>query len=612
MFDEQSLLKVEFDSQEFLRTLTSAPGVYRFFAANDFLLYVGKANNLKKRVASYFSRTQHEPRIEAMIGQIVRVETTVTRSEVEALVLENELIKSLQPRYNVLLRDDKSYPWIYLSSTQSYPRLAYHRGARSEKGQYFGPFPNGNAVRESLDLMQKLFRIRQCEDSFFRNRSRPCLQYQIGRCSAPCVAIISPEDYQLDVDHAAQFLSGRKLDVIENLAKSMDQAASALEFERAAILRDQIASLKQMQSKQSVVDVEPDADVIACWIEAGLACIHINFFREGQNLGNRNYFLRSIGDPSAKEAMQAFIEQYYAVQLPPRVVLISEEVEDHVLLNEFLRVRASGRAVELRARVRGERARVLELARYNARIALQTELASRGARTLRWNAMRELLGLSETATRIECFDISHTQGEATTASCVVFDPNGPVKSQYRRYNLAGFEPGDDYAAMREALMRRFKSSGENEKPIPDVLLIDGGKGQVGKALEVIDHYKLNPAIVLGISKGEDRREGFERLIRFDGHVMQPPSSHLGFQLLMHVRDEAHRFAIEGHRKRRQKTRDVSRLEDIEGIGPKRRSQLLRHFGGWQGVGAAGVEELSSVPGISRELAGKIYAQLHPQ
>jgi excinuclease ABC subunit C len=600
-----------FDGKAFVRTLTSSPGVYRHFDAEGELLYVGKAGNLKKRVGSYFLKPRMEPRITAMVAQIARVEITVTRTEGEALLLESQLIKSLKPRYNILLRDDKSYPYIYLSGGEDYPRLAFHRGARNLPGRYFGPYPSTYAVRESLSLMQKLFKVRQCEDSYFRNRSRPCLQHQIGRCTAPCVQLIGVEDYRNDVRHAEMFLEGRSNAVIDELAQAMEQASRALNFERAATLRDQVSSLRQLQAQHHVQGASADMDVIACRIESGLACVSVLFFRNGISLGTRDFFPRlPLEDATTGDVMAQFIAQYYLDRPVPRELILGEGIPDQGILAELL-AQQSGHSVDLKSSVRGGRAQFLQMAERNTRASLTARLASRQTLGARFDDLQKILGLPTLPRRIECFDISHTMGEATVASCVVFGPEGPEKSHYRRFNIAGITPGDDYAAMHQALTRRFRKVAEGEGMRPDVLLIDGGNGQVAQALDVLKELGVSGIEVVGVAKGPGRRAGEETLVLADsGRELHPGSSSPALHLVAAVRDEAHRFAISGHRKRREKAREHSVLEDVPGIGARRRSALLRAFGGLSGVESAGIEELMQVKGIDRGLAERIYASLH--
>jgi len=602
--------QANFDGKEFVRTLTTSPGVYRMLDADGEPLYVGKAGNLKKRVGSYFLKPRMEPRIAAMVAQIARIEVTLTRTEAEALLLEAQLIKSLKPRYNILLRDDKSYPFIYLSGDEDYPRMGFHRGAKSGKGEYFGPYPSAWAVRESLDLMQKLFLVRQCEDSYFRNRSRPCLQYQIKRCSAPCVGLIAPREYQASVRHAAMFLQGKSSIVIEELGAGMEQASAALEFEKAARLRDQIATLNRLQAQSHIQGASADLDALACHLDGGLACVSVLYFRNGVSLGSRDFFPRLAVEANEGVVLGSFVAQYYLDKPVPRELVLSHAPEDAALLTEMLSAQA-GHAVEIKTNVRADRARFLELAQKNARAALAARLASNQTTRERFEALRDLLELGETPQRLECFDISHTLGEATVASCVVYGPEGAEKSNYRRFNISGIEPGDDYGAMRQALERRYKRLQAGEGVLPDVLLIDGGKGQVAQALEVLADLGVTGVLVVGVAKGAERRAGHETLIRGDnGKTLWPGPESAALHLIQSVRDEAHRFAITGHRQRREKAREKSRLEEIPGIGAKRRSALLRHFGGLGGVAAAGIDELAGVKGVSRELAAKIYAAFH--
>ncbi len=604
-----------FDGKAFVHTLSASPGVYRYFDAEEGLLYVGKAGNLKKRVGSYFLKPRMEPRIAAMVAKIARVEVTVTRTEGEALLLESQLIKSLKPRYNILLRDDKSYPYVYLSSGEDYPRLAFHRGARNLPGRFFGPYPSTYAVRESLGLMQKLFKVRQCEDSYYRNRSRPCLQHQIGRCTAPCVKLISVDDYASDVRHAQMFLEGRSSAVLDELGDAMEQASQALAFERAAVLRDQVAALRQLQAEHHVQGANADMDVIACRIESGIACISVLFFRNGISLGTRDFFPRLPFEAEPADVMAQFIAQYYMDRQVPRELILNEPIADQIILAELLS-QQSGHAVEIKSSVRADRAQFLQMAERNAQASLTTRLASRQTLGARFDDLQKLLGLPATPRRIECFDISHTMGEATVASCVVFGPEGPEKSHYRRFNIAGITPGDDYAAMHQAITRRFRRLAEGEGARPDVLLIDGGNGQVAQALEVLAALGVTGIEVVGVAKGPGRRAGEETLVLArvaagsPGRELHPGSSSPALHLVAAVRDEAHRFAISGHRKRREKARDRSALEDVPGIGARRRSALLKAFGGMVGVESAGIEELMQVKGIERSLAERIYASLH--
>lgn len=606
----QPASSLAFDGKAFVSTLTTSPGVYRYFNEDGELLYVGKASNLKKRVGSYFLKPRMEPRIAAMVAQIARCEITVTRTEAEALLLESQLIKALKPRYNILLRDDKSYPYVYLSGSEEYPRLAFHRGARNQPGRYFGPFPSAFAVRESLNLMQKLFKVRQCEDSYFRNRSRPCLQYQIGRCTGPCVGLISPDDYRNDVRHVEMFLDGRSSAVIDELAGSMEQASAALKFERAAALRDQVAALRKLHAQNHVQGATADMDVIACRIESGIACVSVLFFRNGISLGTRDFYPRLPLDAEPADVLAQFIAQYYLDRPVPREIILGEAIADEQLLSEML-AQQCGHAVEIKSRVRGDRAQFLQMAERNAQASLTSRIASRQTLGTRFDDLQNLLGLDEPPRRIECFDISHTRGEATVASCVVFGPEGPQKSHYRRFNIAGITPGDDYAAMHQALTRRFRKVAEGEGARPDVLLIDGGRGQVAQALDVLRELGVTGIEVVGVAKGPGRRAGEETLILAGSQrEIHPGPSSPALHLVAAVRDESHRFAISGHRKRREKARERSVLEDVQGVGARRRTALLKAFGGLAGVEAAGVEELMQVKGIDRGLAERIYDALH--
>jgi excinuclease ABC subunit C len=599
-----------FDAKAFLRGLPHSPGVYRMLSGDGLLLYVGKAGNLKKRVSSYFQKQHPNTRIRSMVSQIRDIEITVTNTEAEALILENNLIKEHRPRYNVLLRDDKSYPYIFVSTRDQFPRLGFHRGARRKGGKYFGPYPSVGAVRDTLNLLQKLFRVRQCEDSFFRNRSRPCLQYQIGRCTAPCVGLISTEEYGHDIDHALRFLEGKNDEIIHDLVERMEEASERLDYERAAAYRDQIHNLRKITDKQHVSGTEQNVDVLVCVQLSGLVCVQAFTIRSGNILGNKNFFPGHTEGMSESEVLEAFIGQYYQTRDLPDEMLLSHELEDRELLQKIFTER-KGRKVSLTARVRGDRARWLDLARRNAEQALKARLSSRAGMQQRFEALQDELGLSEQPARLECFDISHTQGEATVASCVVFNEEGPLKSDYRRFNIEGIEPGDDYAAMRQALTRRYTRIKKGEGRLPDILFIDGGKGQVRQAVEVLEELQVEGVTIIGVAKGEGRKPGLESLILSDQPepTILPPDS-MALHLIQHIRDEAHRFAITGHRQRRAKARRSSPLEEIPGLGPKRRQTLLKHFGGIQGVSQASSGELAKIPGISEKLAQNIYDVFH--
>ncbi|MDZ4813658.1 MAG: excinuclease ABC subunit UvrC [Pseudomonadota bacterium] len=598
-----------FDGKSFARELTAAPGVYRMLGADGQVLYVGKAKSLRKRVGTYFNRPQLEPRIALMLTQVQAMEVIVTRTESEALILENELIKSLKPYFNVLLRDSKGYPYLHLDEAHAFPRIRFHRGARDGKGRYFGPFPSVIAVRENLARIHKLFQLRQCEDSVFNNRSRPCLQYQIKRCSAPCVGLIESEVYAADVRHAVMFLQGRTEEVVAELTRQMEVASAALEFERAAAWRDEIGRIRQLQARQFVSGGERDADILACVVQDGLACVQALFYRDNMNLGSRHWFLKASGSSEAA-VLEAFVTQHYAELPVPSVVLLSHELDDAELFAEALSQRAEHR-VEIFKPQRGDRVRLVEQALRNAQITLASQLRGEAVQRHRWQALTELLELDEPPQRIECFDVSHTMGEDTVASCVVAGPDGPMKSLYRRFNIKGITAGDDYAAMRQVIERRFRRLQNEQAELPDVLLIDGGMGQVSKAMDALGELGVTGMQVIGVSKGRDRRAGWEELVFAEtGRVLRPGSDSAGLLAIQAIRDEAHRFAISGHRAKREKTRQVSTLEEIAGVGARRRAALLKHFGGLAGVRGAGVEELCNVGGINRSLAERIYASLH--
>ena len=604
----KTLPKAGFDAEAFLRTLTSRPGVYRMLDEKEQVLYVGKAKNLKKRVSSYFARALNR-RLQLMVSRIASIEVIVTHTEAEALILENNLIKSLKPRYNILLRDDKSYPYIYLDTRQEYPSISYYRGKVRGKGRYFGPYPSSSSTRETLHILQKLFPVRQCDESFYRNRSRPCLQYQIKRCTGPCVGLISKQEYARDVQNVVQFLEGRGNQVIDELVARMEQASSALEFEQAARFRDQIASLRQVQERQYVSGERGDLDLISIAYRAGVACVQLFFIRAGRNLGNKVFFPKVPTGETSEAILSAFISQYYLGKQLPNEIVVSHSLPDRALLEEALSSQAEHR-VHIRSRVRAGRARWLEMACNNAELALKARLASNADSQRRIEALRELLDLDEIPTRMECFDISHTGGELTVAACVVFNEQGPVTADYRRFNIEGITPGDDYAALHQALMRRYTRIQNGEGRLPDILFIDGGKGQINTVHEALQELGVSP-LLIGIAKGPERKPGLEQLFLFgrDAPIIAPSDS-LALHLIQQIRDEAHRFAITGHRKRREKRRKRSVLEEVAGIGPKRRQRLLKQFGGLQGVARAGIEDLLRVEGISRKLAQQIYHAFH--
>ena len=598
-----------FAAGSFLKTLVTLPGVYRMLGERGVVLYVGKARNLRRRVSSYFRENQPSVRTRSLVAQIQAIEVTVTHTEAEALILESRLIKDLQPRYNILLRDDKGYPYIYVAE-DDFPCLALHRGAKCAPGRYFGPYPHANAVRDTLNLLQKVFRLRSCEDSFFRARSRPCLQYQIKRCTAPCVGLIDRESYRRQLRDAVLFLEGRSGQVIDDLAQRMEEAAAALDFEAAAIFRDQIVELRQVQQRQYVEGESGDLDVVAGAVRGGAACVQVFMFRSGRLLGNRAFFPHLPEDEDAGAVLGAFLAQYYLDREIPAELVVSHDLADAALLAQAFQERA-GRRVALIAHPRGERARWLELARNNAEHALTAHLASRAGMRQRLEALRDALGLEEAPSRLECFDISHTGGEATVAACVVFGAEGPLKADYRRYNITGITPGDDYAALRQALTRRYTRLREEDGRLPDVLFIDGGQGQLAQACAVLEELQVAGVTAVGVAKGPERKPGLETLfLSGENRPFILPADSAALHLVQQIRDEAHRFAITGHRQRRAKTRATSTLERIPGIGPKRRQALLRQFGGLKQLTRAGVEDLASVDGINAELAQRIYDTFH--
>ncbi|WP_409526465.1 excinuclease ABC subunit UvrC [Nitrincola sp. MINF-07-Sa-05] len=605
--------KSTFDSQAFLATLNTRPGVYQMYDSAGQILYVGKARNLKNRVSSYFRASAVGTKTLALVARIQRVEVTVTNSETEALLLEQSLIKQQRPPYNILLRDDKSYPYIFISDKDTYPAVRFHRGAKRAKGRYFGPFPSGGAVRESLNLLQKLFRTRQCEDSFFSNRSRPCLQYQIKRCTAPCVGLIDPEQYQNDIRHTQMFLEGRNKTIMSELAQQMDDASLALDFEQAAELRDQITALRKVQEQQYVDGQGGDADILGCAMGSGAVCIHALFVRGGRIIGSKVYHPKVSVEESVDEILSAFIAQFYlsSVREIPQELITTVELSDTECLEQALSDKST-RKVAIKHRVRGDRAGWQRLAQTNAEQQLSSHLASKQNIYNRFIALQELLELDTPIQRMECFDISHSSGEATVASCVVFDGNGPLTSDYRHFNIEDITGGDDYAAMHQALHRRYTRLKKGEGKMPDLLVIDGGKGQVTQAMEVLEELQVNEVLVIGIAKGPTRKAGFEVLVAGDtGKETVIKSDSPALHLLQHIRDEAHRFAITGHRARRGKARKKSLLEDIPGVGAKRRRELLKYFGSAKEIENASIEEITKVSTISRTLAQTIYATLHP-
>jgi len=599
----------EFDARELIASLPHLPGVYRMFDREGGALYVGKARDLKKRVASYFQKSGHEPRIAAMIAQVARVETTAARSEGEALLLENNHIKALEPRYNILFRDDKSYPYICMSG-DAYPQLRFHRGTLDRKHKYFGPFPSAGAVREGIALLQKVFQLRTCENTVFANRSRPCMLHQIERCTAPCVGLISSEDYQQDVHAAMLFLQGKTDEVLAQLKRQMDAAAAALDFERAARTRDKIARLQQLQARQFVESATAgDIDVVVAVHEGNVFAVNAVMIRGGRHVGDRTFFPRHAEMGGETDVATAFLTQHYVERPAPRTIIAPQAIEADALA-EVLSEHAA-RKVEIVTNPGGERRVWVTMATQNATLAIRQKLAQKATQEDRLAALQEALHLPPSAQRIECFDVSHTMGEAAVASCVIFDKLAMQTSEYRRFNVTPAHAGDDYAAMREALTRRCARIVAGEYPAPDLLVIDGGRGQVNVATEVLAEQGLHQTALIGIAKGPERKPGLEDIV-FPGReaVLNLPSDHPGLHLLQQIRDEAHRFAIQGHRARRAKTRNTSSLQEISGIGAKRRQALLAHFGGLKAMQSASVEDLARVPGISHALAERIHAQLH--
>jgi excinuclease ABC subunit C len=634
-----------FDCAEVIAGLPHRPGVYRMLNAGGEALYVGKALDLRKRVASYFQKQEGvSPRIQVMLGQVASIETTVTRSEAEALLLENNLIKSLAPRYNILFRDDKSYPYLVITGHR-FPRLGFHRGLLDERHRYFGPFPNAGAVRDSIQLLQKVFRIRTCEDTVFAHRSRPCLLHQIRRCTAPCVRLVADAAYADDVKSAALFLSGRENEVMERLAARMAEAAERREYEQAAAYRDQIAALRKVVEKQFVSGQGADADIIACGRAAGVTCVNMVMIRGGHHLGDRNFFPRNADDAAPDQVLEAFLLQHYLEHAIPSLIVVGAQL-DAAPLEELLAGRAE-RPVRIATRPTGPRRAWLEMAVGNAQLGAEQKLASQATQETRLTALQQALDLPDTAQRIECFDISHTMGEATVASCVVYDRSAMQKGEYRRYNIAtssretpflpalstnsvahepahtvrpelpapamggGIAPGDDYAAMKEVLTRRYRKVVAGEGKMPDLVLIDGGRGQLAVSREVFADIGLTDVAIVAVAKGEERKPGLEQLWPAGRSApVQLPRDHPALHLIQQIRDEAHRFAIQGHRARRGKARSTSTLEAISGVGAKRRQKLLARFGGLRGLLAASVDELAQVEGINRTLAERIYHELH--
>jgi len=605
---------MSFDAVTFLKNLTSRPGVYQMLGEEGAVLYVGKAKNLRKRVGSYFRKSGLAPKTHALVKRIVNVEVTVTETELEALLLEQNLIKQYKPPFNILLRDDKSYPYIFLSSNDEFPRLSFHRGAKRRKGTYFGPFPGVQAVRESMSFLQKTFRVRQCQDTFFKNRSRPCLQYQIKRCNAPCVGLIEKDEYQRDVRHTQMFLTGENPSLMKELEQAMDKASTELAFEDAATYRDQIAAMRQVQAQQVIESGNGNIDVLGFAMEGSDACIHVLYIRHGRILGSRSFYPRSPLALTGSELLSEFIPQNYlktslASEIPKEIA-IGASLEEQTVLEQALQT-AAGRKFAINAASRGTRRKWIELATRTAEQNLTSKLAAASNIYQRYVKLQSTLGLDELPERLECFDISHSSGEATVASCVVFNQEGPLKSDYRRFNIENITPGDDYAAMEQALRRRYKRLQDGEGSLPDILFIDGGKGQLRIAEDVLGELGVVGVTLVGIAKGSSRKPGLETLLlttdNGEREILPEPS---GLLLIQQIRDEAHRFAITGHRQRRDKKRHTSRLEGIAGVGPKRRRELLRFFGGVAAVEKASVADLMRVPSINRKVAETIYSTLH--
>lgn len=601
-----------FDSAAFLKNLTSQPGVYRMYNAQEEVIYVGKAKNLKKRVSSYFRMNVDNAKTRSLVMQIANMDVTVVNSETEAFLLENNFIKKYKPRYNVVMRDDKSYPFIFLSDHQ-HPRLSFHRGPQKKKGEYFGPYPSAGAVRESLRSMQRIFPVRQCEDSYYRARSRPCLQYQMQRCSAPCVeGYVSDEEYNEQIDLARLFLKGKNQQVIGTLVDKMEKASEALNFESAARYRDQINTLRKVQERQWVAGTQDEMDVFGFAVKGNMACIQVMFIRDSQLLGSKAFFPKVPNTADEQEIFESFLLQFYLAgnKLIPKQMVFASALSDEDAIADLLSSEA-GYRVNFFKGAREEKRRYLELAQANAETALEAQYGEQKSVFARYLDLETALELDAPLQRMECFDISHTSGEQTVASCVVFNREGPLKSDYRRYNIEGITPGDDYAAMAQALKRRYKSVKEVQK-IPDLLLIDGGKGQLSQAETFFEDWPHDKKpMLLGVAKGTTRKPGLETIILADSHDTVPMDSHSpALHLIQHIRDESHRFAITGHRNRRQKVKTTSSLETIPGVGAKRRQTLLKYMGGLQGLKKASKDEIASVPGISKELADTIYDHLH--
>ncbi len=615
-----------FDAQSFLKGLTQRPGIYQMLGENGAVLYIGKAKNLRKRVASYFSKTSLSIKTQALVNRIITIDVTVTQTEIEALLLEQNLIKKNLPPYNILLRDDKSYPYIFLSDQDEYPQLAFHRGSKRRLGSYFGPFPSVQAVRESMSFLQKTFKVRQCEDSFFKNRTRPCLQYQIKRCTAPCVDLVTPESYQQDVDYTKMFLEGKSDNLIKKFEVEMDLSSKNLNFERAAILRDQITALRKIQAEQVVESGNKNIDILAASQDGSQGCVHILYIRQGRILGSRTFYPRVPLATSPGEILEHFVPQYYLRDGGkgdfPKEIIVNVKLDDSELFASAVSS-VAGYKIEFKCRSRAIRKKWIELAEQTANQNLKSLIISKQNLLQKFEALQKLLNLQELPGRLECFDISHSSGEATVASCVVFDTNGPLKSDYRRFNIKDITAGDDYAAMEQALTRRYKRLQKGEEKLPDILLIDGGLGQLKKAANVLEGLGVIGVEIVGVGKGRTRKAGFETLLlasslgsedtmgaKNDYTELVLKSDSAALLLIQQIRDEAHRFAITGHRQRRDKKRKTSSLEEIDGVGPKRRRELLRFFGDINEAKRASIAELMRVPSISKKVAESIYSILH--
>jgi len=601
-----------FDSNRFLKQVTQQAGVYQMFGVDEKILYVGKAKNLKNRLASYFRKTGLAPKTRALVSKINHIEVTVTETETEALLLEHNLIKQQRPTYNILLRDDKSYPYIMFTSGEDFPRLAMHRGAKRKQARYFGPYPNAGAVKSTLAFLQKTFRLRQCEDSVFNNRSRPCLQHQIERCTAPCVDLINAKEYRADIRHAELFLTGKSDQLIKELADAMEGASEQLKFEDAARYRDQISAMQRIQTQQNIESGSGDVDIIAIANQAGMVCVHVLYVRQGRILGSKSHYPKERFLENETAILEAFLGQFYLQNLErdlPREVVLSHAVKELDLLSEAIK-QQSGRTISFQTQVRSHKSKWLKVAKTAALQNLQSLLANKQNTLQRFEVLQDVLQMDSLPERLECYDISHSSGELTVASCVVFDTNGPLKSDYRRFNIEDIVGGDDYAAMDQALRRRYTRLQKGEGVLPDILLIDGGKGQLNKAKSVLEELGVNDVFILGVAKGNTRKAGFETLIRGDNNTeLVLDSDSPALHLIQHIRDESHRFAITGHKQRRDKARRTSRLEGIVGVGAKRRRELLRHFGGIQEVQKASIDDIARVPGISKKIAEDIYSAL---